>query len=139
MKKVIIILTGLGLLLLVGCGPAEPELATSVEDVSGTWTPADPGESGYFTIHSDGSLSCGPTLSVAREFSVCDASVWFEGTEMHLVDQNDCNAAEGVYEIQLLENGNIKHLLVEDDEACSRIDFLAGEDREGVEMEPVIQ
>ena len=123
------------LFLLAGCAASGPKLASSAEDIVGTWQSTV--TSLVLQFNEDGTFR--------GEFS--DGSDFidefrFEGTRLFLKDVGPTSGAcqsqgaeTGIYEVELLENGNLKFTVIEDD--CQlRITYIAGGLVE-VEWEPV--
>ena len=115
--------------LLAGCAASGPKLASSAEDIAGTWQSTV--SSLVFHFNEDGTWG--------REFPGTGSEFRFEGTRLslkHVVAGGACIQYEtGIYEIELLENGNLKFTMIED-ECLQRVNFLAGRLVE-VEWEPV--
>ena len=128
----------LGLLLLLvlavsACGPAatpaptatpEPVLATRVEDIVGTWEGI--GFDGFFhRFNADGTFQTGVSLERLLAGPDMSGVFRFEGTRFFLTALETPNlvpcqagAETGTYEVQLLANGNINFVVVEDN--CGR-------------------
>ena len=121
---------------IAGQTPASPdtidlapalELATSSQDIAGLWFGLPTGlmvqfkENGtaQFGVDSDGT-----TLGY-------DAQAWFEGTRLFIkfIDYDGasevCGTATGIYEVQLLDSGNLRFVEVQD-ECRFRADALQG-------------
>jgi len=140
MNKQIASVIAIALFLLVGCatsGPklldsatSGPKLLDSAEDIAGSWQSTI---SSRIQFKEDGTIrrqSFGGTV-VVDEFR-------FEGTRLLFLGAG-CNEIEvektGVYEVELLENGNLKFTVIED-ECLTRVSAIAGDVIE-VEWEPV--
>ena len=114
----------IALFLLAGCAAPGPRLASSAEDIAGAWHSTT--SSGEIQFNEDGTILIGPATvnPVAGEFR-------FEGTRLFLVDiapGAPCvleGAEAGIYEVELLENGNLKFTAIED-ECAIRVSFLVG-------------
>jgi hypothetical protein len=163
MKKLLIPLLTVVLLGVAGCGaadaPAEtessvsvasaepapqPELATSLEDVVGTWE-GTIGGGGYIRIEEDGAFSkwqrcCLDPDDLEDEPNVT-AEVRFEGTRFFITETaSDIGTGEicdnpGIYEVQLLADGHLKFVAIED-ECERRANPLQGAEGISVEWKP---
>ncbi len=124
----------IALFLLAGCATSGPRLASSAEDIAGTWHSTVSSVEVQFNEDGTGHARVGSGSSFDGEFR-------FEGTRIiwKTLDQgNDCvriGAETGIYEVELLENGNLKYIVIED-ECLVRVNYLAGRLIE-VEWEPV--
>ena len=148
MKKVIAILLPLGIFLLAGCSAAggaspEPGLVTSADDILGAWHRISGGP-WYIVFHEDGTINGSEGLEeilVGRGHD--EWTYWFEGTQLFMQgmqgSRGHCEKSQiGIYEVHLLENGNLKFFTVED-ECAPRRGVLAGRPDDGItrEYEPV--
>ncbi len=122
MQKPIASLMAVGLLLLTACSTAEvePGPITSFEDIAGTIYKRGPGHSPlYFQFSEDGTFH----LSVSRDF-VEDALIRthiyetrFEGAKLFVKGLKESEYScddDPIYEIHLLENGNLEVVAIED-------------------------
>lgn len=123
--------------LVVACGTSGPEKADSIEDIAGTWKRVGGGTGNYCRYHEDGTYGCDRDLE-----RVNNNSASFKGEysfeDAHYLDEIWICSEVGVYEILLLESGNIKFELIED--VCSgRVSDIVGSgSSEGkIEWEPV--
>lgn len=144
-KKVFIALLAIVVFILVGCGASEPEKADSIDDVVGTWRRIRVGSDSAATdvckFSDDGTYICAFSLEEIDQNEGWKGNIWFEGTQFF--DQTndaptDLCTEVGIYEVQLLDSGNLKYVLVED--ACrDRFSAAAGRGvEEGlIEWEPV--
>ncbi len=119
--------------VLVGCAASGPKLASSLEDIAGTWSPNT--STAEVQIDEDGTY-----LGRDAAGNTYPAQIRFEGTRFIYKDSpgGSCTLKgyeTGIYEIELLENGNLKFTVIED-ECPERINFMAGRLAE-VEFEPV--
>jgi len=123
----------IALFLLVGCAASGPKLASSIEDIAGTWRPNT--SNSEIQIDMDGTyFAINPSDDIRR------AEIRFEGTRFIYKDTSKSACAlqgyeTGIYEIELLENGNLKFILIED-ECPRRVNFHSGRLIQ-VEWEPV--
>ncbi len=130
MNKLVASSIAIALFLLAGCAASGPKLASSAEDIAGTWqSKISIGEIQY---NEDGTWrsQSGSGLVFTGEF-------WFEGTQFFTQNSVPCDVGNpiGIYEVELLENGNLKFIVIED-ECLSRVNFFAGRLIEA-EWEPV--
>ena len=130
MKKLVIALFTVSFLVLVGCAASGPKLANSVEDIVGTWSSTT---SSAVTQRSEDGTLRGQTASG----SIFTGEFWFEGTQYFQQASVSCGVGNpiGIYEVELLENGNLKWTVIED-ECLTRVNYIAGRLIE-VEWEPV--
>ena len=140
MTKVIITLMAIGLFVLAGCGASGPKKADSVEDIGGTWRRTS-GGLWYIAFHEDGTINGSAYLEAVVEGRGHDEWKYrFLGTQ--LIMQGSGGHCEdnqiGIFEVHLLENGNLKFFTIED-ECASRAGQLAGRPDDGItrEYEPV--
>ncbi len=135
MNKQMTSLIAIVLILLTGCGASGPKLASSAEDIAGTWRSTVSGMEVQLTEdgiarhqHDDGE-----TYHQADEFYFDGTRFFFKG---HPGSACTLDGYEpGIYEVELLENGNLKFTVTED-ECLVRVNLLAGRLIE-VEWEPV--
>ena len=132
MKIISTALMALGLLLLTGCAtlapsptatPAptetpEPRMATGSEDIVGIWfnlvVPL------YSQFNPDGTSQQAFTLDNLQDQPDVIAEFSFEGTQLLIRELEyssvfQCENPVGIYEVQLLENGNLRFTIMEDD------------------------
>ena len=127
---VVAIIAGGAVIGLLGGSSDEPDVGsltpgaipvTSYEDIAGTYTnrPASGSAAAYFALHifEDGTWH----VSTQGAFLVEDYpqkayETRFEGTEVFVTEtQGNCgNDTEAIYEIGLLENGNLQFVPIED-------------------------
>ncbi len=99
-------------------------MASSAEDIAGTWHSTT--DSGEMQFNEDGTLIFGPATvnPHAVEFR-------FEGTRLFSVGiapGSPCvlqGAETGIYEVELLENGNLMFTAIED-ECALRVTYFTG-------------
>ncbi len=114
MNKLLASSVAIALFLLAGCAASGPKLANSAEDIAGTWHSTT--DSGEVQFNEDGTFIFGP--ATANPFA---AEFRFEGTRLFLVaiaPGVPCvlqGAETGIYEVELLENGNLKFTAIEDE------------------------
>jgi len=153
MKKIIATLIAIGLLLLAACAPsAPPPTATpvptptsvptpeSAEGLIGIWhqTPRNPhvGEV-YLQFKEDGTYRVAKWAADRLEdYPNLEGEFWFEGKQLFVKDiagdppWDECIRPKqiiGKYEVQVLANGNLKLVKIED-ECSGRVKVLpAGE------------
>ena len=126
MQKPIASLMVVGLLLLAACstgGEAEPGPVTSFEDIAGTYQFLGPGPPFFFHFFEDGTYhgSSNPDLVEDRPSEIVETR--FEGTKMFLneIKGPECDDnPDAIYEIHLLENGNLQFVGVDEDPCTVR-------------------
>ena len=108
-----------GLLLLAACGTggeAEPGPVTSFEDIAGTYQILWVGPPLFFHFFEDGTYhgSQNPDLVEDRPSEITETR--FEGTNIFVTEtKGGCgDNPEAIYEIHLLENGNLQFVEIED-------------------------
>ncbi len=129
MKKLVIALFTASFLVLVGCAASGPKLASSGEDIAGTWHSTT--SSAVAQLNEDGTIRW--QFSTGR---IVNGKFWFEETQYFVQMSVACDVGNpiGIYEVELLENGNLKWTVIED-ECLSRVNYIAGRIIE-VEWEP---
>jgi len=123
MNKLVTSSTAIALFLLAGCAASGPKLASSTADIVGTWhTPASSVE---LQFNEDGTthIKTAEGTDIFRDFR-------FEGTRFFSTDipNGGCSqigAQTGIYEVELLANGNLNFTVIED-ECPSRVNTLMG-------------
>ena len=130
MQKPIASLMAVGLLLLAACGTGgevEPGPITSFDDIAGTTYERQQGSPDFIHFFEDGTMhsSLIRTAVVDNPFSINEAR--FEGTTVFLKEiRGPCHLnPDSIYEIHLLENGNLRFVVVEDPCANRSSFFLA--------------
>ena len=134
MNKLLAGSIAIALFLIAGCAASGPKLASSAEDIAGTWHSTI--ASVELRLNADGTsrVQFGDGSANTGEFR-------FEGTRLYLKPlggSNECvemGAETGIYEVELLESGNLKFTVIEDD-CLSRVNTIAGRLIEA-EWEPV--
>ena len=129
MNKKLALSIVIALFLLAGCAASGPKLASSIEDIAGTWHSTV--SSVEIQLNEDGTWRSEDGIgdTFLGEFR-------FEGTRLIWKNDSGCiEARTGIYEVELLENGNLKYILIEDD-CLDRFNYLVGRIVE-VEWEPV--
>ncbi len=122
MHRLIASLMAVGLLLLAACGTGgdvEPGPVTSLKEIAGTtYERQGPGGQGYFHFFEDGTIhfSSNPDLVEERPSIIQETS--FEGMTvfLHAIEGRCDDDPDAIYEIHLLENGNLQFVAIED--AC---------------------
>jgi hypothetical protein len=114
---------------------------TTPEELSGVWGYSRGGLGArYYQFTQDGTFSNAASLTRERleDTPAVKGEFWFEGSQLHLnvieflATGEPCVGEIGVYEAQLLENGNLRFIVIDDD--CSwRIGDL-GNDFEPAEL-----
>ena len=123
MQKRIASLMAVGLLLLAACGTddeVEPGPVTSLEDIAGTYQRQGPGPKIYLQFFEDGTWRASSNRDLVEDSPMEIMEARFEGTKVFVTETKgrcDEDDADAIYEIQLLENGNLKLVAIED--ACA--------------------
>ena len=133
MNKLVAGSIAIAMFLIVGCGARGPKLASSAEDVAGTWKTTI-GATEY-QFNGDGTF-----VSTGGCCGIDKGEYRFEGTRLFLesATSNRCDSvvdALGTYEVELLENGNLKFTAIED-ECLTRAGLFQGRTI-AAEWEPV--
>ena len=122
MQKPIASLMVVGVLILAACGTGgevEPGPITSFEDIAGT-TYESQGVGGPFFLYffEDGTIHGSSNRDLVEERPSIIQETSFEGTTVFLSEiEGLCNDdPDAIYEIHLLENGNLQFVAIED--AC---------------------
>ena len=120
MNKLVTSSIAIALFLLAGCAASGPKLASSTADIVGTWQSTT--DSGVVQFNEDGTALGDPAAVNPRP-----GEFWFEGTQFFIQDSVGCDAGNpiGIYEVELLENGNLKFTVIED-ECATRATALQG-------------
>ena len=119
MLKPIASLMAVGLLLLAACSTAEvePGPITSFDDIAGTiYQRQRPGAPWYELYFDDGTFHASMNRDLVEESPSVIAENRFEGTKIfyHAI-KNTCDGnPDAIYEIHLLENGNLQYVAIED-------------------------
>ncbi len=117
--------------LATACGPARTPtvapptttpaqaftLATSIKDIVGTWHNESSGV--YMRFYEDGTLNNADSAEKLDNQPYARSEIRFEGTQMSLKETAvdgvpSCGDALGLYKVQLLPNGKIKIVTIED-------------------------
>ena len=119
MQKLIASLMAVGLLLLAACSTAEvePGPITSFDDIAGTtYERQGPGEPWYLLFFEDGTLNGSTNRDLVEDSPEVIEENRFEGTKMFLKQiKGRCDDdPDAIYEILLLENGNLQFVAIED-------------------------
>ena len=122
MQKPIASLLAVGLLVVAACGTGgevEPGPVSSLEDFAGTYE--NVGSVGQFYLHilEDGTVHFSSNRDLVEDRPEIIDETRFEGTKVFLneikgtcVDEDAI--ADAIYEIHLLENGNLQFVEIED-------------------------
>jgi len=128
----------IALFLLAGCAASGPKLASSAEDIVGTWV-APEGIASAYKFDEDGTWR--ESLSLARlDEPYAQGEFWFEDMQFFIKYTEGfvlrtCGELAGSYDIELLDTGNISFTVVED-ECQGRVDGLqAGGVADGGQIE----
>ncbi len=110
-----------GLLLLAACSTAEvePGPITSFDDIAGTtYERQGAGRQFFFYFFEDGTIHGSSNRDLVEERPSIIQETSFEGTTvfLHAIERRCDNDPDAIYEIHLLENGNLQFVAIED--AC---------------------
>jgi len=140
MNKLVAGSIAIALFLLAGCAASGPKLASSAEDIPGTWK--NNINSWEIQFYEDGTWR----RELVDDHAHDGAEFRFEGTRLILKTEQGgpCPrgfAETGIYEVELLENGSLMFTVIED-ECAERVAFFTGALAEGIliieaEWEPV--
>ncbi len=139
LKNTIIALLAIGVLVISGCdSTSNAERADEIEDIVGTWKRI--GSIEMVCRHSqDGALACADRGQELDGNDVFLGDFWFDDGLYHETSRRTDCVEVGVYEVLLLDNGNIKYELVEDEcEGRVSINFGAFSTEGKIEWEPVL-
>ena len=122
MQKPIASLMAVGLLLLAACSTAEVETGpiTSFEDIAGTIYKIGPGHSPiYIQFSVDGTWNSSENRDLVEDRPDGVMETRFEGTKLFVKALKEpafscADDPEAIYEIHLLENGNLQFVVIED-------------------------
>jgi len=124
MNKLVASSTAIALFLLAGCAASGPKLANSAGDIAGTWQSTT--DSGEMQFNEDGTL-----IFVTAAVNPFVVEFRFEGTRLFLEGYPpgflcvQLGAVIVIYEVELLENGNLKFTVIED-ECPLRVTYFTG-------------
>jgi hypothetical protein len=118
-------------LLLVGCASSTPTPVTDVNEIIGDWTSNPAGQA--IRILPDGSVPSAVTLNNinAGDLACNGYTFSFDGGLLNMQGGCGCEDTVGSYEVQLLANGNLDFIVVEDD-CLSRATGFVGQTVEPV-------
>ena len=148
MNKLMVGSIAIAMFLLAGCGaagegPPEPGPITSVEGIVGRAWHLTSGSPWYIQFFEDGNMNQSSTRELVEDQPEAIDKFWFEGGQLFLettsLSSTTCDEnIVGIYEVHLLENGNIQFVAIEDECALRRT-TLAGRPDDGItrEYEPV--
>jgi hypothetical protein len=100
-----------------------PDLATNIMDIVGVWEHPLPGVSAFMEIQEDGTfISAGGVKENLADQPYMDGESWFEGNRFMvkirdsvLPDHKTCIDLIGTYDVQLLADGSLNFVVIEDD------------------------
>lgn len=101
----------------------QPDLATSNMEIVGVWKHSLPGSFVFREIREDGSMtSAAGVIENLDEQPHSMSESWFEGNrfmvkiiETVLPDYKKCIGVVGIYEVQLLADGSLRFVVIEDE------------------------
>ncbi len=119
MKRCYFTLFTVGLLLFAGCSASDttqPGPVTDAKDILGTWEISGR----YIRYYEDGTFHFSDSLEGLAERPLATGEFWFEEgrylqNEIEVHDIPPCGSTPGMYEVALLENGNLMFTEVEDE------------------------
>ena len=141
MNKLVAGSIAIAMFLIAGCGERGPKLVSGAEDIAGAWHRTS-GFPWYIAFHEDGTMNAEGALEPVVEGRGHDERNFrLEGTQLILEGSHHCEEEGqqiGIYEVHLLENGNLQFVAIED-ECAGQGSELAGLSDEGItwEWEPV--
>jgi len=110
--------------ILVGCGTEDLEKADSIEDVAGAWKRVGGSIANYCQYYNDGTYGCDEDLErVNNKTAEFNGEYWFEDAQYF--DNIGTCRDDGVYEINIQSDGNLKFVLIED-ECPGRVSNIVG-------------
>ena len=120
MQKPIASLMVVGLLVLAACGTGgevEPGPITSFEDIAGIYKRGPGHPPIYLQFTEDGTLNLSSNHDLVEERTMGVMETRFEGTKVFLKEIKSASFCgdnpEAIYEIHLLENGNLQFVAIE--------------------------
>jgi len=122
MNKKLALSIVIAVFLLAGCAASGPKLLDSAEDIAGTWQSTVTNL--RFHFDEDGTY----VRELVGDHSHTGLEFRFEGTRLIWNDVENCTSLgyeTGIYEVELLENGNLKFTVIED-ECLFRVNLIAG-------------
>lgn len=125
----------------------EPEanLATGAEDIAGMWTRDLEGSVTSFYFKNDGTFSLSPTTDPEQleNSPGLIGEYWFDDSHLNLKDVEQFRALSigmcpdvGIYEVIMLETGNLLFRVI-DDECAARVDIFVGPGFIDLEFKPL--
>jgi len=116
MNKLVASSIAIALFLLAGCAASGPKLASSTADIVGTWKSSTSAVEIQFNEDGTSRFQFGGGSSIRN------AEFRFEGKRFFDIEStrgiSSCfvlGAETGIYEVELLENGNLKFTVIEDE------------------------
>jgi hypothetical protein len=121
MNKLLAGSIAIAMFLIAGCGARGPKLASSAEDIAGTTWFSNFGGPLYIQFFEDGTMRGSSNRELVEDHPQAITKFWFEGTQLFFeaTHQGGCDEdapdAVGIYEVHLLENGNLRFVASEDE------------------------
>jgi hypothetical protein len=118
MKKQGAILGAVGLFVMTACGTPGPRQATSAEDIVGTWRHTTTDFGHYFM--EDGTFHAALSASAVEERPAVVGEYWFEDSQLFMEEVEatglpPCGGRPAIYEVLVLESGNLEFTAIQDD------------------------
>jgi hypothetical protein len=115
MKRQFSLVVLAGLFFISACGSKGPPLATSPEEIAGMYA-VSPGNT-ILRFDLDGKIVAAPSLTLARNPVADPGEFRFEGDQLILptIDDPVCGTTTAIYQVQLLEEGNLRFVAIGDD------------------------
>lgn len=115
MKRQLSLVVLAGLLFITACGSQAPPLATSPEEITGMYA-VSPGNT-ILRFDLDGTIVAAPSLTLAKNPIADPGEFKFEGDQLILatIDDPVCGTTTAIYQVQLLEEGKLRFVAIEDD------------------------
>ena len=125
MQKPIASLMAVGLLVLAACGTGgevEPGPVSSLEDFAGTYENVGSSGQFYLRILEDGTWHGSSNRDLVEDRLEFIMETRFEGTKLFLKETKGIcgDNPDAIYEIHLLENGNLQFVGVDEDPCTIR-------------------
>lgn len=103
---------------VAGCGSTTPRAVTDIDEIVGTWKSVPPALT--IRVKPDGIVQSGVSITRIEENAASGNKTWesifsFEAGHLNIANFIDCHDSVGLYDVQLLPNGNMQFTVVDDD------------------------